>query len=127
MHTMKAVEMKEWAVYLFKLAVLRDLFEIRDIGDILRERTDFSYGNAALGQYLKGKRNPPPNFFDYVKEALELTEAEYQILLYMYHSTKPEPSRVQEEQMKRFKNDLLSRIVQNITRENGLGGIGAAS
>lgn len=119
--------MKEWAVYLFKLAVLRDLFEIQEIGERLRERSDFSYSDSALGQYFKGKRNPPPNFFDYVREALELDNEEYQLLLYLYHSSKPSPTPLQQEQMRRFREKLLGSMLQSLREGNGVGGVGTAS
>ena len=119
--------MTEWAAYLFKLAVLRDLFEIQAIGDRLRARSDFEFGDAALGQYFKGKRKPPPNFFDYARQALELTDSEYQMLLFLFHSSRPSPSPLQRQQMQHFKDVLLRRMVQNLSRDGGLGGAGAAS
>lgn len=118
---MKAVEMKNWAAYLFKLAVLRDLFEIQEIGERLRERSDFTYSNSALGQYFKGTRNPPANFFDYVRVALELTDEEYQVLLFLYHASKPTPSPVQQQQMRHFKTVLLTGIINSLKGENGIG------
>lgn len=124
---MKAAEMTEWAIFLFKLAVLRDLFEIREIGDRLREETDFSYSDSALGQYFKGKRKPPANFFDYVREALDLNEVEYQMLLYVFHQSRPTPTPVQKRQMQHFKESLLERMIQGLKGDGGLGEVGAAS
>lgn len=124
---MKATEMNDWAKYLFKLAVLRDFFEIREIGNLLRERTDFNYTDAALGQYFKGKRKPPPNFFDFVREAMELTEGEYQMLLFIYHQSRPTPTPLQKKQMQHFKEVLMERMIQNLKGDGGLGGASAAS
>lgn len=123
--------MNEWGKYLFKLAVMRDLFEIKQIGARLRERSDFTYSNAALGQYLKKPgdknfRNPPPDFFDFVREALELSEEEYQTLLFLHHQSKPTPTPMQQKQMQHFREVLLLRIVQGLRGDNGLGGVGAA-
>lgn len=119
--------MQDWAKYLFKLAVLRDLFEIQEIGNRLREGSDFGYTDAALGQYFKGKRKPPPNFFDYVRQALELTDSEYQMLLYVYHQSRPTPTPLQRQQMQHFKDVLLERMIQNLRGDGGLGGASAAS
>lgn len=127
MHTMKAAEMNEWGIYLFKLAVMRDIFEIKEIGASLRGRTDFTYSDAAVGQYLKSVRQPPPNFFDYVREALELTEEEYQTLLFLYHRSKPSPSPVQQQQMSYFKTVLLERMVENLRGGGHREGVGTAS
>lgn len=113
--------MKDWAAYLFKLAVLRDLFEIQEIGNRLRERSDFGYSNAALGQYFKGVRNPPANFFDYVRVALDLTDEEYQVLLFLYHASRPTPTPVQQKQMQHFKTVLLTGIVNSLKGEHGVG------
>lgn len=119
--------MNEWGIYLFKLAVLRDLFEIKEITARLQERTEFTYGPSAVGQYLKDARNPPPNFFDYVREALELTEDEYQSLLFLYHQSKPSPSPVQQRQMHYFRTVLLERMVKNLRGEGQHEGVGTAS
>lgn len=119
--------MNEWGVYLFKLAVLRDLFQINEITERLRERTDFGYGPAAVGQYLKGVRKPPPDFFDYVRESLELSSDEYHTLLYLYHRSKSSPSPIQEQQMSYFKTVLLERMVENLRGGGQRGGVGAAS
>ena len=117
--------MTEWAIFLFKLAVLRDLFEIREIGDRLRESSDFSYTDAALGQYFKGVRKPPANFFDYVREALDLNDVEYQMLLYVFHQSRPTPTPMQRRQMQHFRETLLERMVQGLKGDGGLGEAGA--
>lgn len=119
--------MTEWAVFLFKLAVLRDLFEIKEIGNRLRGETDFSYSDSALGQYFKGLRKPPPNFFDWVREALDLNDVEYQMLLYLYHQSRSTPTPVQKRQMQHFRENLLERMIQGLKGDGGLGGAGAAS
>lgn len=65
--------MNNYEKLVYKLAVLHDLFEIRELGDRLRAETEFGYSDAALSNYLK-RRRPPEGFSGQARRALWLSQ-----------------------------------------------------
>ncbi len=104
----------------YKLAVIHDVFEMKDLGERLRSETEFNVGNATLYMYLKGQRNPPPGFSDQVRRALKLNDDMYHLLLYVYDKTTGRLSPVQREQTSRFERMLLEDAARRYL-ENGGG------
>lgn len=104
----------------YKLAVIHDIFEMKDLGSRLRDTTEFSNKNATLYMYLKGQRNPPPGFSDQVRRALNLNDDMYHLLLYVYDKTTGRLSPVQREQTTKFERMLLEEASRRYL-ENGGG------
>jgi DNA-binding XRE family transcriptional regulator len=77
---MRAKEMSKYGRLVWKLAAINDLFELRDLGDRLRETTEFGYSDVALSNYLRG-RKPPEGFSDQLRRALNLSPDLYYLLL----------------------------------------------
>jgi hypothetical protein len=103
----KAEEMSDYGRLVYKLAVIHEVFEMKDLGTLLRETTEFSVGDATLYMYLKGQRTPPPGFSDQVRRALELDDDMYHLLLYVYDKTTGRLSPAQREQTSRFERVLM--------------------
>lgn len=114
--------MVEWGRLLVKYAAFEDLFELEEIAQRLRDTTDWDYHTATLGQYLKGRRKPPPGFFDYVQTALNLDEDNYNLLLYTFHGSQKRLSPHQQGQRERFRQMLYDRMTEQIVGEGKAGG-----
>ncbi len=72
--------MSKYGRLVWKLAAINDLFELRELGDRLRDTTEFDYSDVALSNYLRG-RKPPEGFSDQLRRALNLSPDLYYLLL----------------------------------------------
>lgn len=114
--------MNEYGKLVYKLAVLHDVFEIKELGERLRIKTEFGYSDQSLSNYLKNRR-PPEGFSDQVRRALGLSQDMYNLLLYVQDKTSGKLTPLQREQVQRFEQMLLS---DTAGRFKGNGG-GAAN
>lgn len=110
--------MSTYGRLVYKLAVIHDVFEMKDLGALLRANTEFSVGDATLYMYLKGQRNPPPGFSDQVRRALKLDDDMYHLLLYVYDKTTGKLSPMQREQIQRFEQMLLEDTARELSHDN---------
>lgn len=122
---MKAVEMNDLGKLIMKYAAFEDLFELEDIAQRLRDTTPWDYTTPALSGYMKGKRTPKPEFFQYLKTALNLDEDSYQLLLFIYHQAQPSLSSQQMSQVEMFRKKLYEQTIRGI-RGEGLNEAGTA-
>lgn len=118
-HIMKVEEMSEYGKLVYKLAVVHDVFEMKDLGELLRNATEFSNGNATLYMYLKGQRNPPPGFSDQLRRALDLNTDMYHLLLYVYDKTTGKLTPVQREQTEKFEQMLRDDVARRFLGNGG--------
>lgn len=109
--------MNDYGKLVYKLAVLHDLFEIRELGDRLRTKTEFGYSDAALSNYLK-RRRPPEGFSDQLRRALGLSQDMYNLLLYVQDKTSGSLSPAQREQIERFEQMLLEDVARRFLGSN---------
>ena len=113
--------MSAYGRLVYKLAVINDVFEMKDLAALLRDTTEFSVVDGTFYMYLKGQRTPPPGFSDQLRRALKLNDDMYHLLLYVYDKTTGNLSPVQREQTARFEQMLREDVARRFL-ENGGGG-----
>ncbi len=113
--------MSAYGKLVYKLAVINDIFEMKDLAALLRETTEFNVVDGTFYLYLKGERTPPPGFSDQIRRALKLDDDMYHLLLYVYDKTTGRLSPVQREQTDRFEQHLLKDVARRYL-SNGGGG-----
>jgi hypothetical protein len=116
---MKAEEMNDYGKLVFKLAVLHDVFEAKELWRRLCEKTEFSVTDASFYMYLKGQRTPPQGFSDQVRRTLDLSDEMYHLLLYVYDKTTGNLTPVQREQTRRFEQMLLEDAARRFLEGDG--------
>jgi hypothetical protein len=111
--------MSDFGRLVYKLAVIHDIFEIKELAKKLRDATEWDLKDATLGLYLKGERTPPPGFSDQLRRALELDEDTYHLLLYVYDRTTGRLSPHQREQTARFEQMLREEAARRYLGNGG--------
>ena len=110
--------MNEYGRVAWKLAVINDVFELQELGNLLRETTEFRYSDQALSNYLK-KRQPPPGFSDQLRRALGRSQEMYNLLLYVQDKAGGKLTPVQREQTERFEQMLRDDVARRFLSNGG--------
>lgn len=96
-------EMSEFGRTLNMLMVQHEVYEWKDLLELLNKRAGYDIGQPRLSGYLYGDRNPrrPQELFDALATALDLNREEKTRLIYSYGYPKGGAGRIDNENIER--------------------------
>ena len=113
--------MTEFGRTLAKLMAIRDVFEWKELSEVLAKQAHYTISGPAISNYARNKRQPPRTFFDATRRALSLTDDMWILLLNSYYESEqltPDEAKLRAALFERWLVDTEAENLRGTGSKN---------